>query len=78
VFPTVTRTADDVDSFTEAVDRVLAGLCFRFQPELVCVIRIKRWSITDGYGSSATAAFRSSTIVRRARASRSMRCGKTS
>ncbi|HEY1818003.1 MAG TPA: hypothetical protein VGG74_36925 [Kofleriaceae bacterium] len=43
MFPTVERTADDAEGFVEAVDRVLAGVCFRFQPELACVIRIRRW-----------------------------------
>ncbi len=43
MFPSVERSAEDYAGFVEAVDRVLAGLCFRFHPELVCVIRIKRW-----------------------------------
>jgi hypothetical protein len=43
MFPTVARTADDADGFADAVDRMIAGLCFRYRPELACVIRIKRW-----------------------------------
>lgn len=43
MFPTVERTTDDAGGFVDAVDRVVAGLCFRFRPELVCVMRIKRW-----------------------------------
>lgn len=42
-FPTVDQTRDDAAGFVSAVNRVIAGHVFRYRPELVCVMRIRRW-----------------------------------
>ena len=42
-YPTVTRADGDATGFLDAVDRVIAGLVFRYRPQLVCSVRIRRW-----------------------------------
>lgn len=42
-FPAVERTAREAPGFVDAVDRVVAGLVFRYRPQLVCLVRIRRW-----------------------------------
>lgn len=42
-FPTVERIAADAISFVDAVDRVVAGLVFRYRPPLVALVRIRKW-----------------------------------
>jgi len=42
-FPTAPRGDGDASGFLEAVDRVIAGLVFRYRPPLVCCVRIHRW-----------------------------------
>jgi hypothetical protein len=42
-FPIVERTGDDAPGFADSIDHVIAGLVFRYRPELVCVVRIQRW-----------------------------------
>jgi hypothetical protein len=42
-FPTVERTSDDASGFLDGVDRIVAGLVFRYRPQLVCLVRIRKW-----------------------------------
>lgn len=42
-FPALDRTTDDAAGFADSVDRVVAGLVFRYRPRLVCIIRVRRW-----------------------------------
>lgn len=41
-FPVAERTSADA-GFLDCVDRVVAGLVFRYRPRLVCIVRIRRW-----------------------------------
>jgi hypothetical protein len=42
-YPIVERTSVDATGFLDAVDRVVAGLVFRYRPQLVCCVRIHKW-----------------------------------
>jgi hypothetical protein len=42
-FPTIERAGDDAPGFVDSVDRVVAGLAFRYRPHLVGIVRIRRW-----------------------------------
>lgn len=42
-FPYLHRSSEDAPGFIDAVDRVVAGLVFRYRPPLVCIVRIRRW-----------------------------------
>jgi hypothetical protein len=43
LFPVAKRASADAGGFMDCVDRVVAGLVFRYRPHVVCVIRIRRW-----------------------------------
>lgn len=42
-FPVAERMDTDASGFLDRIDRVVAGLVFRYRSELVCFIRIHRW-----------------------------------
>ena len=42
-YPVAERTSADAPGFVDSVDRVAAGLVFRYRPRLVCIVRIRRW-----------------------------------
>ena len=42
-FPTAARADGDASDFVDAVDRVIAGLVFRYRPQLACCVRIRKW-----------------------------------
>jgi hypothetical protein len=42
-YPSAERTDADAVGFVDSVDRVVAGLVFRYRPQLVCIVRIRRW-----------------------------------
>ncbi|HEY4239036.1 MAG TPA: hypothetical protein VGM88_04440 [Kofleriaceae bacterium] len=42
-YPSIVVTDTDAPGFVEAVDRIAAGLVFRYRPRVVCLVRIWRW-----------------------------------
>lgn len=42
-FPGIDRLPADDVAYVECVERIVAGMVFRFRPERVCVVRVKRW-----------------------------------
>ena len=42
-FPVVERMGTDASGFLDSIDRVVAGLVFRYSPRLVCLVRIHKW-----------------------------------
>lgn len=43
IFPVVERAPGDGGGLLDGIDRIVAGLVFRYRPPLVCVVRIRRW-----------------------------------
>jgi hypothetical protein len=42
-YPVTERESTDAVAFADGVDRVVAGLVFRYRPPLVCIVRVRRW-----------------------------------
>jgi hypothetical protein len=42
-FPVADRMDTDASGFLDSIDRVVAGLVFRYSPRLVCFVRIHKW-----------------------------------
>lgn len=42
-YPGIDRDPADDDAYVACVERIVAGMVFRFRPGRVCVIRVKRW-----------------------------------
>ena len=42
-YPVVERGSSDAVGFVEGVDRLVAGLVFRYRPGLACIVRVRRW-----------------------------------
>jgi hypothetical protein len=42
-FPGIDRHRTDDDAYVACVERIVAGMVFRFRPARVCVVRVKRW-----------------------------------
>ena len=42
-FPGIERRAADDDAYMACVERIVAGMVFRFRPVRVCIVRVKRW-----------------------------------
>ena len=53
-FPVAEREATDAMGFMDNVDRVVAGLVFRYAPRLVCLVRIRKWFDHRWLGYSGT------------------------